>query len=95
MLAKATRIHLKKAQRSRKWLRRLITQFAPLLGTAFAPVPPVITRKGPAMKNLPSSATKGFFIALKGLATIAEIAIIAGIAYAAATAARYWPDIGV
>ena len=47
------------------------------------------------MKNLPSSATKGFFIALKGLATIAEIAIIAGIAYAAATAARYWPDIGV
>lgn len=47
------------------------------------------------MKTAHSSSTNAFFLALKGLAAVAEIAMIAGIVYAGATAARYWPSIGV
>jgi len=35
------------------------------------------------------------FLALKGLATVAELAIAAAILYAATMAARYWSGIGV
>ena len=46
-------------------------------------------------KNASSFTAHGVFLALKGLATIAEIAIISGVVYAAAMAAHYWPSIGV
>lgn len=42
-----------------------------------------------------SSAENSFFLALKGLAIVAELAMLAGVIYAAATAARYWSVIGV
>ncbi len=35
------------------------------------------------------------FLALKGLAAVAGIAIVAAVIYAAAMAARYWPSITV
>lgn len=42
-----------------------------------------------------SSTVNMLFLALKGLAAVAELAMVAGVAYAAVTAARYWPSIGV
>jgi hypothetical protein len=48
------------------------------------------------MKQSTSSSTADvLFLALKGLAAVAELAMIAGVIYAAATAARYWPSINV
>ncbi|HLO64612.1 MAG TPA: hypothetical protein VK165_16765 [Azonexus sp.] len=47
------------------------------------------------MQKHASSLADGIFLALKGLATIAEIALVSGVVYAAAMAARYWPSIGV
>lgn len=47
------------------------------------------------MQKNGSSIADGAFLALKGLATAAEIALVSGIVYAAAMAVRYWPSIGV
>lgn len=47
------------------------------------------------MQKNASSTADAVFLALKGLATIAEIALVSGVVYAAAMAARYWPSIGV
>lgn len=46
-------------------------------------------------KNASSPMTGTVFLALKGLATVGELAILGGVIYAAAMAARYWPSIGV
>lgn len=45
-------------------------------------------------KNASSSSTL-YFLALKGLATVAELAMIGALLYAAATVLRYWPSITV
>lgn len=42
-----------------------------------------------------SSVENSFFLALKGLAVVAELALLVGVVYAAAMALRYWPAIGV
>jgi len=42
-----------------------------------------------------SSVERGFFLALKGLAIFAEVALVGGVLYVAAMAVRYWSDIGV
>ena len=42
-----------------------------------------------------SSTANLVFLALKGLATVAELAIAGAIIYAATMAARYWSGIGV
>lgn len=47
------------------------------------------------MQNPASSTASAFFLALKGLAVVAQLAMIAGVIYAAATAVRYWPSISV
>lgn len=48
------------------------------------------------MQNKASPAEgHAVFLALKGLAYVAEIAMAAGVIYAAATAIRYWPHITV
>lgn len=47
------------------------------------------------MPSAPSQTAPVAFLALKGLATVAELAIAAAIVYAAAMAARYWSGIGV
>ena len=44
---------------------------------------------------MPSSTVNVFFLALKGLALVAEAALIAAVVYGAATAIRYWPSINV
>lgn len=46
-------------------------------------------------KTASSSTVNALFLALKGLAAVAELAMVAGVVYAAATAARYWPSINV
>ncbi len=45
----------------------------------------------------PASASRigAVFLALKGLAVIAELAMAAAVLYAAATAVRYWAHISV
>lgn len=46
-------------------------------------------------KTTSSSTVRALFVTLKGLAAVAELAMLAGVLYAAVTAARYWPTIGV
>lgn len=41
------------------------------------------------------AAANAVYIALKGLAYVAELGILAGILYAGWTALRYWSAIGV
>lgn len=47
------------------------------------------------MPKTASSTANVFFIALKGLAVLAELALVAAVVYGAATAVRYWPSISV
>lgn len=47
-----------------------------------------------ATPNEPAAAN-AVYIALKGLAYVAELGMLAGILYAGWTALRYWPGIGV
>lgn len=47
------------------------------------------------MQTASSSTVNTLFLALKGLAAVAELAIVVGVIYAAVTAARYWPSINV
>lgn len=62
------------------------------------------TEKGYAMQNSTRTSTQtsaqppaanAVYLALKGLAYVAELGMIGGILYAAWTAGRYWPSIGV
>lgn len=48
------------------------------------------------MEQTASSPTANtLFLALKALAAVAELAMIAGVVYAAVTVVRYWPSINV
>ncbi len=47
------------------------------------------------MPRTAASTVNVFFLALKGLAFVAEAALIAAVVYGAATAIRYWPSINV
>jgi hypothetical protein len=55
-----------------------------------------IATKGLTMQEASSPPVeKLLFTSLKGLALVAEVAVVLAVAYAASMAARYWPSIGV
>lgn len=43
----------------------------------------------------PPDSGSALYLALKGLAVVAELAMVAAVLYAAVTAVRYWPHISV